>query len=238
MNKSKTNKNLKIVDPQILELIKREEKRQSTVLEMIPSENFASQAVLEASSSVLSNKYAEGYPGKRYYQGNKEIDKIESLAIERCKKLFKVPFANVQAYSGSPANTAIMFALLEKDEKIMGLALSSGGHLTHGHPNVTFSGRYFKSVQYIVEENGTIDYDKLEALVLTEKPKMLIAGTTAYSRILDFKRFAQIADKVGAILLADISHVIGMVISKNHPSPIPFAHIIMSTTHKTLLRPP
>ncbi len=230
-------KKLKQVDPQIAKLIAAEEKRQKSVLEMIPSENFASFAVRETLSSVLTDKYSEGYPRKRYYQGNKVVDEVEQLAIDRAKKLFGVPYANVQAYSGSPANSAIMFALLEPGDKIMGLALSSGGHLTHGHPKVTFSGKIFNSVQYSVEEDGRIDYDKLEKLALQEKPKMIIAGTTAYPRTLEFKCFAQIADKVGAILLADVSHIAGLIVGGVHPSPVPYAHVIMATTHKTLRGP-
>lgn len=225
------------MDKQIKDLIAREEKRQREVLEMIPSENYTSNEVNEAVGSVLGNKYAEGYPGKRYYQGNEVVDRVETLAQERVRKLFGVPYVNVQPYSGSPANSAVYFALLSPGDKIMGLALSSGGHLTHGHPDVTFSGKYFKSVQYKVEENGFIDYDKLAQQVLSEKPKMLICGTTSYPRILDFKKFREIADSVDAILFADISHIAGLVIAGVHPSPVPFAHVIMSTTHKTFRGP-
>src|SRR3989338_9524291 len=203
--------NIKKTDPEVTKWIISEEKRQKDVLEMIPSENYASDAVREALGSVLTNKYSEGYPNHRYYQGNRYVDEIETLAIERCKKLFKVPHANVQPYSGSPANTAVYFALLEPGDKIMGLKLSGGGHLTHGHPGVTFSGKYFKSVQYDVEADGRIDYEKLEKLARTENPKLIVAGTTAYPRILDWKKFAKIADSVNAILMEDIAHIAGLV---------------------------
>jgi len=228
---------LAVVDPKIAKLIKKEKNRQENTLTMIPSENYASPAVLEALGSVVQNKYAEGYSGKRYYQGNQNIDKIETLAIERAKKLFTVPHVNVQPYSGSPANSAVYFALLKPKDKIMGLALDSGGHLTHGYPKITFSGRYFQSVQYVVGKNGFLDYRKIMALAEKEKPKIIVAGTTAYPRILDFEKFGRIADKVGAYLLADISHVAGLVIAGVHPSPIPYADIVMTTTHKTLRGP-
>ncbi len=225
------------MDDEIFELIKKEKQRQEEVLEMIPSENYVSKAVLEAAGSILSNKYSEGYPGKRYYQGNKFIDEIENLAIERYKKLFGVNFVNVQPYSGSPANAAVYFALLEPGDKIMGLALSSGGHLTHGHPKITFSGKYFTSVQYTVEEDGWIDYEKLAKQVLVEKPKILVAGTTSYPRTLEFKKFRKIADSVGAYLLADISHIAGLVVGGVHESPVGIADVVMTTTHKTLRGP-
>ena len=183
-----------MIDNQIRNLIKKEEERQNNVVSLIPSENFASEEVQMVLGSCLTNKYAEGYPGKRYYQGNKFIDEIENLAIERGKKLLGVEHLNVQPYSGSPANSAIQMALLERGDKICGLKLSAGGHLTHGHPKITFSGKFFESVQYNVEEDGRIDYDKLEELVLKERPKMIMAGTTAYPYILDFKRFGEIAD--------------------------------------------
>jgi len=204
---------------------------------MIPSENYASPAVLEALGSVVQNKYAEGYSGKRYYQGNQNIDKIETLAIERAKKLFAVPHVNVQPYSGSPANSAVYFAFLEQGDKIMGLALDSGGHLTHGYPKITFSGRYFQGVQYAVGKDGLLDYRKIMALAEKEKPKIIVAGTTAYPRILDFEKFGQIADKVGAYFLADISHIVGLIIAGAHPSPVPYADVVMTTTHKTLRGP-
>lgn len=221
----------------IFELIEKEEKRQKETVQLIPSENFVSEAVKRALGSDLTNKYAEGYPEKRYYQGNKVIDEIENLAIERGKKLFGVEYLNVQPYSGSPANAAVQMALLERGDKICGLKLSAGGHLTHGHPNITFSGKFFESVQYDVEEDGRIDYNKLKDLVLREKPKLIMAGTTAYPWILDWKKFGEIADLVGAWLVADISHVAGLIVGGVHPSPVEFVDIITSTTHKTLRGP-
>lgn len=224
-------------DKQIRDLIKQEEERQNTQVQLIPSENFASDEVRMALGSCLTNKYAEGYPGRRYYQGNKFIDEVENLAIERGKKLLGVEHLNVQPYSGSPANSAIQMALLERGDKICGLKLSAGGHLTHGHPKITFSGKFFESVQYNVEEDGRIDYDKLEELVLRERPKMIMAGTTAYPWILDFKRFGEIADKVDAWLVADVSHIIGLIVGGEHPSPVDYVHLVMSTTHKSLRGP-
>ncbi len=223
-------------DPQIAKLIMAEEKRQHEVLEMIPSENYASQAVMEALAKVLTNKYSEGYPKKRYYQGNKIIDEVESLAIERAKKLFKVPYVNVQALSGSPANAAIYFATLKNGEKIMGLSLAFGGHLTHGAP-LTFSSRFFKSAQYELGKDCLLDFAAIEKLAVREKPQIIVCGFTAYPRTIDFKKFAAIADKVGAYLLADISHIAGLVVAGVHPSPVPYAHIVMTTTHKTLRGP-
>ena len=227
---------LKKVDPQIYELIKLEERRQEDVLEMIPSENYTSKAVMEALGSVLTNKYSEGYPKRRYYQGNKIVDEVEILAQERAKKLFGVPYVNVQALSGSPANAAVYFALLDYKDKIMGLSLAFGGHLTHGAAH-TFSSRFFTPVQYILGKNGVLDYDEIEKLAVKEKPKIIICGFTAYPRIIDFKRFSEIADKVGAYLLADISHITGLIIASVHPSPVPYVDIIMTTTHKTLRGP-
>ena len=229
--------NLAKTDPQIAKLIAQEEKRQREVLEMIPSENYASRAVMETLATVLTNKYSEGYPKKRYYQGNKFIDEVELLAIDRAKKLFGVPHVNIQPYSGSPANTAVYFALLEPfKDKIMGLALASGGHLTHGAP-VSISGKYFKTVPYEVGHDGYLDYDALEKLAQKEKPKIIVCGFTAYPRVIDFKRFGQIADSVGAYLLADISHITGLIITGAHPDPVPHSHIVMTTTHKTLRGP-
>lgn len=221
----------------VVELIKKEEKRQQETLMMIPSENYASLAVREAVGSVLMNKYSEGYPGRRYYQGNKVADEVENLAIDLVKKLFKVEHANVQPYSGSPANAAILFAILNSGDKIMGLKLSSGGHLTHGHPDITFSGKYFKSVQFGTKDDGIIDYDEVEKLAKSEKPKLMIIGTTAYPKIFDWKRLREIADSIGAWLVTDISHVAGMVLAGSYPSPVPYADIIMTTTHKTLRGP-
>jgi glycine hydroxymethyltransferase len=226
-----------MIDKQIRDLIKKEEDRQKAVVSLIPSENFASDEVKMALGSCLTNKYAEGYSGRRYYQGNGVIDEVENLAIERGKKLFGVEYLNVQPYSGSPANSAIQMALLERGDKICGLKLSAGGHLTHGHPRITFSGKFFESVQYDVEADGRIDYNKLEEFVLREKPKMIMAGTTAYPWIMDFEKFGKIADKVGAWLVADVSHIIGLIVGGVHPNPVPYVHVIMSTTHKSLRGP-
>lgn len=230
-------KKLPKVDPAVCKLINLEEKRQKEVLEMIPSENYTSTAVMEALGSVLTNKYSEGYAKKRYYQGNKIIDEMEILAEDRAKKLFDVPHVNVQPYSGSPANTAVYFALLEPfKDKIMGLSLAFGGHLTHGSP-VSFSGKYFPIVSYQLNEKQLLDYDAIEQLALKEKPKIIVCGATAYPRIIDFKKFGAIAEKIGAYLLADVSHITGLIIAGAHPSPVPYAHIIMTTTHKTLRGP-
>ena len=221
----------------ITKLIAMETQRQQETLMMIPSENYTYPEVRRAVGSVLMHKYSEGYPHRRYYQGNEIIDKIEDLAVENAKKLFDVPYVNVQPYSGSPANAAVYFALLQPGDKIMGLKLSGGGHLTHGHPNITFSGKYFKSVQYDVEADGRIEYEKLEKLARTENPKLIVAGTTAYPRILDWKKFAKIADSVNAILMADIAHIAGLVAGEAHPSPVPYVHVVTTTTHKTLRGP-
>ncbi|MDD4976808.1 MAG: serine hydroxymethyltransferase [Bacteriovorax sp.] len=226
-----------MIDKKIRDLIKKEEERQEKLVHLIPSENFASEEVRMALGSCLTNKYAEGYPGRRYYQGNGFIDEIENLAIERGKKILGVEHLNVQPYSGSPANSAIQMALLEREDKICGLKLSAGGHLTHGHPKITFSGKFFENVQYDVEEDGRIDYKKLEEFVLKEKPKMIMVGTTAYPWILDFKKFGEIGDKVGAWVVADVSHIIGLIVGGVHPSPVDYVHVIMSTTHKSLRGP-
>lgn len=230
-------KSLKQTDSQIEDLIKKEAVRQRDVLEMIPSENYTSMAVREALGSVLTNKYSEGYSNHRYYQGNRYIDEIEILAVERAKKLFGVPHANVQSYSGSPANSAVYFALLNFGDKIMGLKLSGGGHLSHGHPDVTFSGKFFKSTQFNVEPDGWIDMDKVSELARKEKPQILSIGTTAYPRFLDWRRFRKIADSVGALYLADVSHVAGMIVGGVYPSPVPYADVVMFTTHKTMRGP-
>jgi len=221
----------------IKDLIVQEEKRQEETVTLIPSENYSSKMVREALGSKLGNKYSEGYPGKRYYQGNKIIDEIENLAVETAKKLFGTPHANVQPYSGSPANSAVYFGLLNPGDTIMGLSLASGGHLTHGHPKITFSGKYFNSIQYEVGEDGLIDYEKVKNLAMEHKPKLIVAGTTAYPRILDWEKFSGIADSVSAILMADISHIAGLVVAGTHPSPVPFAHVVTTTTHKTLRGP-
>lgn len=228
--------NLKKSDSQVYGLIKKEEKRIQDTLEMIPSNNFQSKAVLEALGSIYNYKYSEGYPKKRYYQGQEFADDVEILAQERAKKLFGVPYVNVQPYSGSPANSAIYFALLQPKDKIMGLSLAFGGHLTHGSP-VSFSGKYFTIVPYKLDKQGIIDYSEVERLAIAEKPKIIVCGATAYPRIIDFKRFGEIADKVGAYLLADISHITGLVVAGAHPSPVPYAHLVMTTTHKTLRGP-
>ena len=204
---------------------------------MIPSENYASKEVREAVGSVLMNKYSEGYSGRRYYQGNKIIDEIETFAIEKAKELFKVEHVNVQPYSGSPANAEVLFALLNPGDTVMGLRLSSGGHLTHGHPDITFSGRFYKSVQFGTKDDGIIDYNEVENLARKEKPALMIIGTTAYPLILDWKKLGEIADLVGSWLVADISHVSGLVLAGEYPSPVPFTHIVTTTTHKTLRGP-
>lgn len=225
------------MNEEVWELINSEEKRQQETITLIPSENYASKAVREAMASVLNNKYSEGYPGKRYYQGNKIIDQIEHLAIDRAKELFNVPHANVQPYSGSPANAAVLLALITPGETIMGMKLSAGGHLTHGHPNITFSGKFYNSVQYDVDAGGLINYEELMSLAGEHKPKLLIAGTTAYPRTLDWKNFARAADEAGAYLLADISHIAGLVAAGKHESPVNYADVVMTTTHKTLRGP-
>jgi len=221
----------------VFELIKQEEERQKNTLMMIPSENYTYPEVREAVGSVLMHKYSEGYSAKRYYQGNKFIDEIENLATERAKKLLGTPHANVQPYSGSPANAAIYFGLVEPGETIMGMQLSDGGHLTHGHPDITFSGKYFKSTQFGVDEKERLDYKKIEALAKKEKPKLMLIGTTAYPLAFDWLKFAKIAETVNAYLVADISHVIGLVVAGVYPSPVNYADVITSTTHKSLRGP-
>ncbi len=223
-------------DP-IFKLITQEEKRQTEMIGLIPSENNTSPEVSAVLSTCLSNKYAEGYPGRRYYEGNQIVDQIEQAAIDRVKELFKVPYVNVQPYSGSPANFAIYFALMKPGETLMGLKLSMGGHLTHGHPDVTASGRFYNSVQYGVTEDARIDFAEVEALAKKHKPKVIVAGNTAYPFKLDFAEFRRIADLVGAWLVADISHVTGLVIGGEHPNPVPEVDVIMSTTHKTFRGP-
>jgi glycine hydroxymethyltransferase len=221
----------------VFSLIKKECSRQKSMIGLIPSENHISPEVSEVLSSCLSSKYAEGYPHRRYYEGNQIIDELEILAQDRIKKLFDVPHVNVQPYSGSPANGAIEFALLEPGDTLLGLSLSGGGHLTHGHPKVTFSGKYFNSVQYGLDKNARIDFDQVRELAHKHKPKLIIAGNTAYPFEMDFAKFREIADEVGAWLLADISHVTGLVVAGEHMSPVPYADVIMSTTHKTFRGP-
>lgn len=224
-------------DEQIFELILDEQDRQIHGIELIASENFVSDQVLEAAGSVLTNKYAEGYPGKRYYGGCEVVDQIEQIAIDRAKALFGAEYANVQPHSGSQANTAVFFACLKPGDKILGFDLSHGGHLTHGSP-VNFSGRLYQPVFYGVEkESGRLNYDKIQEIASKEQPKMIIAGASAYSRDMDFKRFREIADSVGAILLADISHPAGLIAKGLLNDPVPHCHIITTTTHKTLRGP-
>ncbi|MEM0148910.1 MAG: serine hydroxymethyltransferase [Candidatus Micrarchaeaceae archaeon] len=229
-------KNLKGVDAEVHKIMKKELKRQRESLEMIPSENFASPAVMEAVGSILTNKYSEGYPGRRYYGGNEFVDMIENLAIERAKSLFGVPYANVQPYSGSPANLAIYAALCKPGDAVMGMNLTDGGHLTHGW-KTSITGQYFKSIPYHVKSDGYIDLDEARRLAEENKPKLIWIGATAYTRALPFKEFAEIADRSGAYLAADVSHVAGLIIAGVHESPRDFADIIMTTTHKTLRGP-
>jgi len=229
--------NLKKVDPEIFEAIKNEENRQKYTIELIASENFVSPEVLEAQGSVLTNKYAEGYPGKKYYGGCKYIDIIENLAIERAKKIFKAEYANVQPHSGSQANMAVYFSILEVGDTILAMNLSHGGHLTHGSP-VNFSGRFFNIIPYGVnKDSGRIDYEKLRDLALKNKPKLIIAGASAYPREIDFSAFRSIADEVGAYLMADIAHIAGLIIAGLHQSAVPHCHFVTTTTHKTLRGP-
>lgn len=228
---------LKQNDSVIFEAIESEEKRQHNTLELIASENFVSPDVLEAMGSVMTNKYAEGYPGKRYYGGCEYVDQAEQAAIERLTTLFGAQFANVQPHSGAQANTAVFFALLKPGDKVMGMNLSHGGHLTHGSP-VSMSGKWFDVVSYGVrEDTHLIDYDELEAIAKKEKPKLIIAGTSAYPRKIDFARFKEIADQVGAKLMVDMAHIAGLVAAGLHPSPVPYADVVTSTTHKTLRGP-
>src|SRR3990172_653243 len=224
-------------DPEIAALIREEERFQLESLRLIPSENYTSAAVLEAAGSVLTNKYSEGYPGRRYYEGQRFIDRLETLVQERAKALFHMDHANVQPYSGSPANQAVYYALLEPGDTIMGLALPHGGHLTHGW-NVNFSARFYRSVQYSVDQKSSlIDYDALRELARQERPKIIVAGATAYPRRFDFQAFGEIAKEVGAHFLADISHIAGLVVAGAHPDPAPHADVITTTTHKTLRGP-
>jgi len=228
---------LKEVDRQIFDLLKAERKRREEGLEMIPSENHTSPAVLESLSSILNDKYAEGYPGKRYYGGCVFVDQVERLCQERASNLFNVPYVNVQPYSGSPANHAVHFAVLNPGDTVMGMGLTVGGHLTHGF-KVNFSGKYYRAVSYGVRESdGRIDYEAMAKLAEKEKPGLIWAGTTAYPRIIDWEHFRKIADSVGAYLVADIAHIAGLVVAGVHPSPVPYAHIVTTTTHKTLRGP-
>jgi glycine hydroxymethyltransferase len=227
---------LRNTDKETFDLIQKESKRQFEGIELIASENYVSEAVLEAMGSILTNKYSEGYPGKRYYRGNKEIDKIETLAIERAKSLFGANHVNVQPYSGSPANFAVHLAFLNPGDKTMGMSLDAGGHLTHGF-KVSVSGKYFDSVSYGVNEDGYIDYDDVRKLAKDHNPKLIWAGFSAYSRIIDWEEFRKIADEVGAILAVDIAHVAGLVVTGDYPNPVPYADVVTTTTHKTLRGP-
>ena len=225
------------VDPEIADAIKLETQRQNDTLELIASENHVSRAVLTAMGSVFTNKYAEGYPGKRYYGGCGPTDIVENIAIERAKKLFDAEHANVQPHSGSQANMAVYFAVLKPGDTIMGMDLSHGGHLTHGHP-LSYSGRDFKVVAYHVrKEDERIDYDEIDALAHEHRPKLIVIGASAYSRIIDFERIGRTAREVGAKTMADIAHIAGLVVTGNHPSPIPYADFVTTTTHKTLRGP-
>ncbi|WP_028975178.1 serine hydroxymethyltransferase [Spirochaeta cellobiosiphila] len=224
-------------DPEVASYIKEEETRQHDKIRMIASENSVSKAVMEATGSILTNKYSEGYTGKRYYEGQQVIDKIEDLAISRAKELFGADHVNVQPYSGSPANLAVYLAFIKPGDTILGMALPHGGHLTHGS-RASISGKYFNAVSYELDENtGLISYDRIEELALQHKPKIIVAGHSAYPRQLDFKRFREIADKVGAILFVDMAHFAGLVAGGAHPSPIPYADVVTTTTHKTLRGP-
>ena len=225
------------VDPQIAELLREEAVREATGLELIPSENLVSEAVLEAMGSIFTNKYAEGYPGKRYYGGCEFADKVEQLAIDRAKQLFGADHANVQAHSGTSANVAVYMATLQPGDTVLGMALAHGGHLTHGHP-LNFSGRMYRFVEYHVKrDTERIDYDEIEKLAHEHKPKMIVAGASAYSRVIEFERIAKVAEAVGAIFFVDMAHIAGLVAAGVHPSPVPHADIVSSTTHKTLRGP-
>lgn len=227
---------VKKADPQIADAIVAEQERQNSHIELIASENWVSKAVMAAMGSPLTNKYAEGYPGKRYYGGCECVDVMENLAIERAKQLFQCDYANVQPHSGAQANMAVQFAVLQPGDTIMGMNLDHGGHLTHGSP-VNMSGKYFNVVAYGVDDNGFLDYDKMRELALECKPKMIIAGASAYARTIDFKRFREVCDEVGAVLMVDMAHIAGLVAAGLHPSPIPYADVVTTTTHKTLRGP-
>ena len=224
------------IDPEIAQAIVDEQERQNSHIELIASENWVSKAVMAAMGSPLTNKYAEGYPGKRYYGGCQCVDVVENLAIERAKDLFGCGYANVQAHSGAQANLAVQFAICEPGDTIMGMNLDHGGHLTHGSP-VNISGKYFKIVPYGVNDDGFIDYEKLREIALEAKPRMIIAGASAYARTIDFKKFREVADEVGAVLMVDMAHIAGLVAAGLHPSPVPYADVVTTTTHKTLRGP-
>jgi glycine hydroxymethyltransferase len=231
------NRPLREADPDIAEILELEARRQATGLELIPSENLVSEAVLEAVGSVLTNKYAEGYPGKRYYGGCEFVDRAEQLAIDRAKQLFGAEHANVQAHSGTQANISVYMAALQPGDTVLGMNLAHGGHLTHGHP-LNFSGKTYKFIAYGVRKDSeTIDYDEIERLAVEHKPKMIVAGASAYSRIIEFERMARIAASAGAIFFVDMAHIAGLVAAGVHPSPVPYADFVSTTTHKTLRGP-
>ena len=223
-------------DPELWSAIENESRRQEEHIELIASENYASPRVLEAQGSVLTNKYAEGYPGKRYYGGCEFVDIAENLAIERVKQLYGADYANVQPHSGSQANAAVYMALLEPGDTVLGMSLAHGGHLTHG-ARVNFSGKIYHAVQYGIDDQGLLDYDEIERLALEHRPKMIVAGFSAYSRVMDWARFRAIADQVGAYLMVDMAHVSGLIAAGVYPNPVPHAHVVTSTTHKTLRGP-
>ncbi len=227
---------VKVVDPEIAQAIVDEQNRQNSHIELIASENWVSKAVMAAMGSPLTNKYAEGYPAKRYYGGCECVDVVENLAISRAKELFGCEYVNVQPHSGAQANMAVFFAVMEPGDTFMGMNLDHGGHLSHGSP-VNMSGKYFHCVPYGVNDDGFLDYDKVREIALECKPKMIVAGASAYARTLDFKKFREIADEVGAVLMVDIAHIAGLVAAGLHPSPIPYAHVTTTTTHKTLRGP-
>lgn len=227
---------LKIQDPEIYDAIKKEEKRQSEELELIASENYVSPAVLETMGTILTNKYSEGYPGKRYYAGQENIDTVENLAMARAKELFGAEHVNVQPLSGSPANAAVYMAFIKPGDKVLGLSLDHGGHLSHGHP-VNFSGMLYNFVRYGVEGNGYIDMNKVREIALAERPKMIVAGFSAYSRNMDWKKFKEIADEIGAFTFADIAHIAGLIAGNQIDSPVPYFDVVSTTTHKTLRGP-
>lgn len=227
---------VKMVDPEIAQAIEDEQQRQNSHIELIASENWVSKAVMAAMGSPLTNKYAEGYPGKRYYGGCECVDVVEDLARDRAKELFGCEYVNVQPHSGAQANMAVFFAVMEPGDTFMGMNLDHGGHLSHGSP-VNMSGKYFKCVPYGVNDDGFLDYDNVRKIALECKPKMIVAGASAYARTIDFKKFREIADEVGAVLMVDIAHIAGLVAAGLHPSPIPYAHVTTTTTHKTLRGP-
>src|SRR5580698_7700624 len=233
----KMNRSLDQVDPEVAEALRDEVRRQATGLELIASENFVSEAVMEAAGSVLTNKYAEGYPGKRYYGGGENVDRVETLAIERAQKLFGAEHANVQTHSGTQANVSVYMSVLEPGATVLGMNLAHGGHLTHGHP-LNFSGKMYKFVAYgVTKETERIDYDEVERLAKEHRPKLVVCGASAYSRIIDFARLGEIARGIGAMLFVDMAHIAGLIAAGLHPNPVPHADFVTTTTHKTLRGP-